>query len=390
MTKGGEIPINPEVLKWARETAGYSLDQLIKSFRKLDVWENGESYPTYGQLEALASKYKRPVVIFFFPFPPDEITVERSLRAVSEEDVHNLSPQVRFLFRKSKMFQLYLKELFSDKRKEQVDKLNWLKGNAQQSPSKLAHDVRTVFKITIEDQSLWESEDQALEGWRTILAQHGIFVFKDAFKDNRVSGFCIYDDLFPIIYINNSHSKSRQIFTMFHELGHLLLKENYLDILEKDYLKLEDDNSSNVEIMCNTFAGNFLVPDDDFKNRINDKNHDTHEIEKIAKFYKVSKEVILRKLLIHKFIDHPSYQKINKEWENTFSAKARVKTQTGGGNYFYTKLAYLGSPYFSVIFERYYQGRISLERAADYLDIKVKSFSGLDEHFKRVLSDVRI
>ena len=62
--------INPDILKWARERSGYTVEA-IATFLKKDAsivndWELGERAPTYIQLEKLADKYKRPIAIFFF------------------------------------------------------------------------------------------------------------------------------------------------------------------------------------------------------------------------------------------------------------------------------------------------------------------------------------
>jgi Zn-dependent peptidase ImmA (M78 family) len=391
MPKG--IPINPEVLVWAREIAGYQLEDLSRTFPKLRDWEKGAAYPTYLQLQTLANKYKRPSAVFFFPEPPDEETIEKSLRALSEEDVRNLNPQVRFLFRKAKTFQIYLKELFSDRHEEQTNKINWLKMDTQNSPIMLARQVRDIFSITPETQSLWKTFEQALEEWRAILAKHGIYIFKDAFKNNKISGFCIYDGMFPIIYINNSHSKSRQIFTLFHELAHLIFKQNYLDVLDENNLYLNSQDPSNIEVKCNAFAGSFLIPDIDFIDRFSFKNYDLNKIEEISDFYKVSKEVVLRSLLSNKLIDDFFYKKIMKEWKISFENKDKEKSSKsdGGGNYYYTTISYLGNQYFSLIFEKFYHGRISVEKASAYLDIKPKFFPVLEnEYLKRGLSNVRI
>ena len=53
-----------------------------------------------------------------------------------------------------------------------------------------------------------------LKAWRKTLLDVGIFVFKDAFRVDDYSGFSLYDDVFPIIYVNNSSAKTRQIFTL--------------------------------------------------------------------------------------------------------------------------------------------------------------------------------
>ena len=68
--------INPDILKWARERSGYTVETIANALSKqisiVNDWESGERALTYVQLETLADKYKRPIAIFFFPEPPEE------------------------------------------------------------------------------------------------------------------------------------------------------------------------------------------------------------------------------------------------------------------------------------------------------------------------------
>ena len=51
------VPVQPDLLRWARERAGYSVDALAGRFHKLEEWERGEAQPTLKQLE---SSRRRP------------------------------------------------------------------------------------------------------------------------------------------------------------------------------------------------------------------------------------------------------------------------------------------------------------------------------------------
>lgn len=102
----------------------------------------------------------------------------------------------------------------------------------------------------------------------------------------------------------------------------------------------------------------------------------------MADTYKVSKGVILRKLLNHKAIERLIYEEKIKELNKQFMSYSEKKAKSGG-HFFYTRLAYLGDSYLSLIFERYYQGKINQDRASEYLDIKAKSFVGLEEAYFR-------
>lgn len=64
--------IQPSVLRWARESQGYSIDDVALHLKRepdeIEAWELGHTSPTYAQLEELAYKlYKRPLAVFFLP-----------------------------------------------------------------------------------------------------------------------------------------------------------------------------------------------------------------------------------------------------------------------------------------------------------------------------------
>jgi Zn-dependent peptidase ImmA (M78 family) len=73
-----------------------------------------------------------------------------------------------------------------------------------------------------------------------------VSVFKDAFRVDDYSGFCLYDDEFPLIYVNNSTSKTRQIFTLFHELAHLISHTSGIDTLRNDFIDRLPDNERKI------------------------------------------------------------------------------------------------------------------------------------------------
>ncbi|MCP4567564.1 MAG: ImmA/IrrE family metallo-endopeptidase [FCB group bacterium] len=68
------------------------------------------------------------------------------------------------------------------------------------------------------------------------------------------SGFCLYDETFPVIYINNSQPATRQIFTLFHELAHLLLRTGGIDTPNDEYIQHLQGEAKQIEISCNQFA----------------------------------------------------------------------------------------------------------------------------------------
>ncbi len=380
------IPVNPDILRWARLTAGFSVDHVVlKLKRKLvtadtvEAWENGEGCPTYAQLEDLAYKiYRRPLALFFFPEPPVEETPEQSFRTLPDLEISRLSTRVRLLIRKARVLQINLFELNDSINPASRQILRELRFRPDVAVNKMAESVRMYLDIDLSTQSHWKKTDEAFKAWRDYLEEQGVFVFKDAFRDDSVSGFCLYDENFPIIYVNNSMPHTRQIFTLFHELAHLLFRTGGIDARSKDYIGLLKGDERKIEILCNQFAGDFLVPESDFNQRIVGIKVNDRSIETLAKRYHVSREVILRKLLDKNIITHNYYNDKVKSW-----GKTTYKKSGKGGNPYLTKGVYLGYRYLEMAFSRYYQKRITIDQLANYLGTKVQFVSGMESLFQK-------
>ncbi len=374
------IPVNPEVLKWVRKTAGLSIEDVVLKLKRKTIdkniiarWEEGEGSPSYSQLEALAYDiYKRPLAIFFFPNPPQEEMPEQNFRTLPEYEIDSLPSRIRFLIRKAKVMQINLDELYDEKNPGSRQIVKDLSFNPKVSPAVMAKTVRDYLGIKLETQTSWIDEEQAFKKWREVFVENGIFVFKDAFKVSEFSGFCLYNTTFPTIYINNSKAKTRQIFTLFHELAHLLFKTGGVDTRIENYSQLLKGDNKLIEFICNSFAGEFLVPSKEFWKEAGTLPVDETTFENLAQKYCVSREVILRKFRDKEKVTQPYYNKMTKEW-NVPSKKG------GGGTHYGTKMAYLGERYLSQAFGKYFQKQISRPQLADYLGENEKNIPGFEE-----------
>ena len=369
-----EAKITPEVLTWARESQGHSIDEVVDKLKKkitsetVKAWESGDKYPSYAQLKKLAGIYKRPIAIFFFPSPPEEPSIQKKFRSLPESYVKNLSPKIRYTIRKAEARQIDLDDLHGGIAPFDIqDFRNKIKDIPRESPKELAKQVRKIIGVSLKEQFDFSKDDVALKCWRSKLENVGIWIFKDAFDDD-YCGFCLHDEHFPVIYLNNSMPKSRQIFSLFHELGHLLKGGNGIDFRDNIGGEYEKE-----EVFCNAFAGSFLVPDEDFSIL---KEPSDEKIEEWAKKYHVSREVILRKCLDKGLIDNEFYNKKVKKWQAEWDNRG---SKTGvGGNYHYTQKAYLGDKYLKLSFKQYYQQRIDEYQLADYLRVKIKAIPNLE------------
>lgn len=373
--------IRPNILKWARESKHMSLDEVAKKMNKkpevISKWEEAQESPTYVQLEKLAyNVYKIPLAVFFFPEPPKIKGVEESFRTLPELEIERIPPRIIQLLRNAEAMQLSLSEMCNGINPAERFILHDITLPDKSKISTVVKVVREYLGVSLDQQKSWKSPDNALKEWRKVLEDVGVFVFKNAFKQPEFSGFCIYHNEFPIIYLNNSMPKTRQIFTLFHELAHLLFKTGGIDKVEDDYIEWLPNNKKRIEIFCNSFSGKFLVPEEDFGSllRSGQLNISDSSISSVASEYGVSREVILRKLLDKKLISQDYYRNKAAEW----TAEAQAGRGGNGGNYYATQMAYLGDRYLNLAFSEYYQNKISAEQLADYLNVRVSNLSSLE------------
>lgn len=376
--------VNPDLLKWARERAGLSLqdvaDSLGKDAELIASWESGEQAPTYGQLEKMADQlYKRPLAIFFFPRPPIEEHPKSEFRSLPESEIENLEPDTLYALREARSMQESLRELTNGSNPASSYIFRVLRATRRQNLDALCTRVRDYLGVDLRTQISWRDLDEAFKSWRAAIEDKGVFVFKRSFKQKGISGFCLVDDQFPVIYINNSTSVSRQIFSLFHELAHLLFATSGITKDDTSYIDSLSGANQEIEIACNRFAGAFLVPDDDFSRQLIGFEGSDQEVENLASHYNVSREVILRKLLDRGLVDKAHYAQKVEEWNEQYESRA----QREGGNYYATKAIYLGESYLQLAFSRYYEGRCSLQELAEHLDMKAKNVSRLEGYITR-------
>src|SRR5262249_25768787 len=161
--------------------------------------------PTYGQLEKLAYQlYKRPLAVFFFPEPPVEADPKTEFRLLPDFERESLEPDTLFAARQAMSVQESLRELTGGRNPADSILLREVDARRFRSLESLCARVREQLGVTLERQMSWGSLVRAFKEWRAAIERKGIFVFKRSFKQKDISGFCLYDGAFPVIYINNS------------------------------------------------------------------------------------------------------------------------------------------------------------------------------------------
>ncbi|HNX31162.1 MAG TPA: XRE family transcriptional regulator [Holophaga sp.] len=375
--------VQPELLKWARKTVGLSVIEVAETLNRtpeeIEGWEKGKNSPTYSQLEKLAYQvYKRPLALFFLPIPPEEIQPQKEFRTLPDVDFQELSKDTYLHIRKAHAYQYALKELFGESNPSERCIWKTISLTLSNSIVEQALAIRDYFGITMQEQSRWKDDETALKWWRKALEDTGIFIFKSSFKQKEISGFCLIDSELPIIYLNNSTTKTRQTFSLFHELSHLLFNINGLSKFETSYISRLPKKEKQLETFCNAIAAEILIPSADFNQQTktlpeNAEKASDDQFSQLANRYGVSREAVLRKLLDMGRVGKTFYESKAKFWTEQMVKKG------GHGNWYLNQGAYLSDRFTKEVVGRHYNQQISLEHAADLLGIKPKNYAGFEE-----------
>lgn len=365
------MPVNKTVLRWAREQTGKTIEDVAHALNQAPslilAWEDGVGGPTFAQLETLAySVYKRPTAIFFFPEPPREAEGKIEFRTLPAADALLMHPDTRLATRQAILHQLSLSEIYGERNPAADPIFNAIEIKPAQDIKAIAHTIRSHLGVPIETQLSWRSTADSFDKWRTVFETSGVYTVKRAFKDNTISGFCVLNDTFPLIVVNNSHTFSRQVYTLFHELAHILIGEAGITLTSTNYVgRIADPRMRQIETWCNALAAEALVPSAIFNQRYQGDTSD-EAVGALADQFHVSREVILRRLLERNAVTQQYYEVKALKWNEE---RRNSEKPSKGGNFYHTHMAYLGRKFVTDVFRSLIQQRATEAQAADFLSI---------------------
>ena len=371
------IPINIEVFKWARKELNLSYNDIAQSFHKKEEeiidWETGKVQPTYRQLEILSYRiFRIPLATFLLPEAPTDVSINRNFRSLPDYFLDATSYKTKLALKRGVFLKSALQEIFgSNPSDDPIFKKVQANRNVDQvSLSKI---IREELNINLNKQKKFINNNYAFNYYRYSIEERGIFIFQLQLEGDRA--FCLNDEEFPIIIVNSGDSISSRIFSLFHELTHIIINTNDIFRSISEPFHVTDAT----EIYCNEVASEVLVPKNELLMNPYLKQNGVYFwnesiVSRLANEYSVSREVILRKLMDEGLVSVDEYNKLKQKWDEEYKIKI-----AGYGNYYINKISSLGKNFIQAVIENYSKGKLSDSQVNDFLNIKLSNLLKLEE-----------
>jgi Zn-dependent peptidase ImmA (M78 family)/DNA-binding XRE family transcriptional regulator len=366
-----DAEVTPDVLAWARSTAGLSVDDAARRLdvrpRRLIEWEEGVDYPTLPQARKAAALYGRPLAVLFLPEPPAEVAPPPDFRRGTDIEAQGLPPELRSAIRLAERRRSLAFELDADP----PHGIALLRTGTTTDVSDAAVDVRNALGVTWASQLEWRDPYRALAGWRQAVERLGALVFRFSGVDSRVvRGFSIAGNPYPAIALNAADSPAGRVFTLLHEVGHVLTGTGGVCDLE-DGLRGGGEATVAAERFCNQLAASILMPRDEFLRlpQVREATRATHwtvaDLGEVARSISVSRHAVLIRLLDLGRTNREAYGRTRGTLEAQPHRRATGFELPAEG-----ALREVGVPFARLVLDAYNTERVTARDVADYLGVR--------------------
>lgn len=399
MAKRIEAIVRAELLIWARKSMGIDVPAAARKLaipeERLTEWETGAARPTISKLREMAALYKRPLAVFFLPEVPKDFPVIKDFRGATERGM--FSPELNFEIRKAIARRDDVLDLIALTESDTPRRISLAIG-LDISAEKAAMQAREFLGVPLADQMKWKTE-QALKNWIGVFEKRGILVFQaSGVSTDEMRGFSINQDILPVIVLNGRDAQNGRIFSLMHELAHVLLRNDGV-------CDLSDSNgrtnaAQRVEVYCNDVAGNLLVPREalDAVPAVRDAPHNyewsREALRGVALAFRVSEEAILRQLLSIGRISREHYSKRRQDLLQFYRMlKKQAQTEKVSARGMAPAVEAVrnnGFMYSDLVLHAYHRQKITLSNVSDLLGLRAKHLGGVEkalnaEHARQML-----
>ena len=383
----GMPDVNPNILRWARETAGLTTEEAVKklgindahgvhAIDRLAALEAGEASPTRSTLSKMAKCYRRPLLVFYLQdIPPEEDRGEdfRTLpRPVESREAGLVDAVVRDIRARQGLVRASLEAAGESKSLPFI-------GSLRPEVGKGAF-VNSIEQTLEFDRSSYRDKNKPQDSLAYLRARAeaaGIFVilvdhlgsWHSTINVEAFRGFALADDVAPFVAINANDSPSACSFTLVHELAHLWIGATGVSggVAEQA-----------IEKFCNDVASEFLLPRDEMEIlNISEATPVAEAKARIAEFAKVrnvSSTMVTYKLHREGVFSFGRYQQLEADYRRAYldwkAAEKEGNADKGGGpSYYVVRKHRVGPTLINLVERMLHEGYLSTTKAGKVLGV---------------------
>ena len=380
--------VNPQILTWARETAGLTREDAatklgFRDVRKwtaverLDGYESGQADPSRSVLLNMARQYRRPLLTFYLPKPPKKGDRGTDFRTVSSDisvtDDAILDALIRDVRARQSMVRTVMEE------EDEAGPLTFV-GSHDMSDRRpvVVRSLRGLLGVSRRSYYAQSDADTAFELLRAAAEEAGVFVIlKGNLGTHHTEidievfrGFSIADEIAPFVVINEYDARSAWSFTLLHELVHLMLGQTGISGVRA---------GNRTERFCDDVAGRFLLRNDDVQKLTLGRASSLHQLaEQISEFSNernLSRTMVAYRAQRIGDIDQAMYQRLSRyfrgQWLNQRSnRRERQRSTNGGGDFYATRRHRTGNGLITLVKRMMAAEAMPTTKAATVLGVK--------------------
>ena len=401
--------INPEILVWARETAGFDIrdaahklaftvgDDFSNESRLLEM-ERGERLPSRTQLCKIAKTYRRPVLTFYLAAPPKKSERGSDFRTTGAEVTAKDNGLLNAILRDVQARQEMLVSVLEDE--DDLAVLPFVGScSLADDPQQVASRIRTSLHLPAATGGRPSSPEEIFKFLRTGIEAMGVYVLlvgdlgshHSVLSEDVFRGFVLADRHVPFIVINDQDAKTARSFTLIHEMVHIYLGESGISGAPEHVQG--NGKAAKVEQFCNEAASYVLLPVSFQATRpaalySSDAAAAQLYITQTAKTWAVSEPLVALRLRRLGWITPALHQQLSNAYAQRWIdqkalSKAKNQAKEGGPNYYTVKQYRLGDALVETVRRTVRGNRLTHTKAAKILGIKPASVEPMFRHFEK-------
>lgn len=387
--------VNPDILRWARETAALTLDEAARKIKlgdargvsgpdRLAGLEAGTAAPSRSLLKRMSKQYRRPLITFYLSKRPTRGDRGQDFRALTQDHSETADALLDALLRDIMARQSMVRSVLVDE--DEAEPIDFVGCMSMSSgvPAVIAT-IENALSFTLESFRACRNPDDAFAALRRAAEVAGVFVLlvgdlgshHTALDVETFRGFAMADRIAPFIVINDRDSRAAWSFTLFHELAHLCLGQTGVS---------GSFARRRIELFCNDVAGSFFLPANDLNQLTIPEGTEFSELISLVSGFaekrNVSSSMVAYRLQRAGRIDNPTCSRLiatcRARWHESRSiARDRRNHTEGGPNYYVVRGHRIGRALTALVRRMLGSGALPTGRAAKILGVNAKQVQPL-------------